>query len=278
MSRTSTSSSGSPTSSRPRSSRSRRTARSTCRSRRCRTRSHASSGSAGAIRSSSRSSSGSCARARSARWTTSAPSSTSASSSLTELRGSDLRDVREQLGREPTTPFSVVARCAERHPLLIRNAPVDANGAPFPTLFWLTCPAAVKAVARVEAGGAIGRYNERFERDPAFAAALERAHRECAEERARDLPEALEWGGVGGTRRGVKCLHAHYANHLAGGDDPVGVEVAAAVEPFHAPSGTVEPGIGAVVDLGTNSIRLLVFERSGDGTLRELARDMVITR
>ena len=29
-------------------------------------------------------------------------------------------------------------------------------------------------------------------------------------------------GGVGGTRQGVKCLHAHYANLLAGGDDPVG--------------------------------------------------------
>jgi hypothetical protein len=27
---------------------------------------------------------------------------------------------------------------------------------------------------------------------------------------------------VGGTREGVKCLHAHYANLLAGADDPVG--------------------------------------------------------
>jgi hypothetical protein len=33
-------------------------------------------------------------------------------------------------------------------------------------------------------------------------------------------------GGVGGTREGVKCLHAHYAWHLAGGDDPVGRWVA----------------------------------------------------
>ncbi len=30
------------------------------------------------------------------------------------------------------------------------------------------------------------------------------------------------FGGVGGTRQGVKCLHAHYAWLLAGGDDPVG--------------------------------------------------------
>jgi uncharacterized protein len=31
---------------------------------------------------------------------------------------------------------------------------------------------------------------------------------------------------VGGTREGVKCLHAHFAWHLAGGDDPVGRWVA----------------------------------------------------
>ena len=29
-------------------------------------------------------------------------------------------------------------------------------------------------------------------------------------------------GGVGGTARGVKCLHAHLAYRLAGGLDPVG--------------------------------------------------------
>ena len=33
-------------------------------------------------------------------------------------------------------------------------------------------------------------------------------------------------GGVGGTRAGVKCLHAHYAYFLAGGGDPVGRWVA----------------------------------------------------
>jgi len=37
-------------------------------------------------------------------------------------------------------------------------------------------------------------------------------------------------GGVGGTRVGVKCLHAHYGWFLAGGDDPVGAWVAAQLE------------------------------------------------
>ena len=55
-----------------------------------------------------------------------------------------------------------------------------------------------------------------------FASKLERVHRKYGEDRARDVPEARSWGGVGGTRVGVKCLHAHYAYFLAGGDDPVG--------------------------------------------------------
>ncbi len=194
-----------------------------------------------------------------------------------ELRASDMDSVREQLGREPTTPFTVVARCTGEHPLVIRNAPLDAAGAPFPTTYWLTCPAAVKAVARLEAGGAIARFNERFAIDPAFAATVNAAHRAYAEDRAREHPEAVTWGGVGGTARGVKCLHAHYAFHLAGGDDPIGPWVAQQVEPIHAQQ---RAGRIAAIDQGTNSIRLLVVEPpAGPGTEpAELARDMVITR
>jgi exopolyphosphatase/guanosine-5'-triphosphate,3'-diphosphate pyrophosphatase len=191
-----------------------------------------------------------------------------------ELRGSDLLTVREQLGRDPTTAFTVTARCADGHPLVIRNEPIDADGRPFPTMFWLTCPTAVKAVSRLEADGAIARLNERADTDPAFATALTRAHVEYAMERWGGRENTAASGGVGGTRAGVKCLHAHYANHLAGGEDPVGAWTAERVEPIHPE----RSGRFAVVDQGTNSIRLLVVEPDGDGDLRELARDMVITR
>ena len=143
-----------------------------------------------------------------------------------ELRGSDLPAVRAQLGRDPTTPFTVVVRCPDGHPLVIRNHPVDADGKPFPTLFWLTCVEAGKAVSRLESEGEIGRFNDRAEEDAGFATHLAAAHEAYAAERARLVPEARNWSGVGGTRTGVKCLHAHYANHLAGGDDPVGSWVA----------------------------------------------------
>jgi exopolyphosphatase/guanosine-5'-triphosphate,3'-diphosphate pyrophosphatase len=192
-----------------------------------------------------------------------------------ETRGSDLLLVAAQLGRRPTTPFTVVARCPGGHPLAIRNRPFDAEGRPFPTLFWLTCVDAVRSVSRLESEGWIARLNERAERDEDFAAALERAHDAYAAERAADAGEVQIEGGVGGTRRGIKCLHAHYANHLAGGDDPVGAWVAGRVEPIHPAE---RPGRVAVVDLGTNSIRLLVASAARQGSLEEFARDMVITR
>jgi exopolyphosphatase/guanosine-5'-triphosphate,3'-diphosphate pyrophosphatase len=184
------------------------------------------------------------------------------------LRASDLADVREQLGRDPTTPFSVIARCAGGHPLVIRNEPVDANGAPFPTTYWLTCPETVKAVSRVESEGWIARLNERANEDEAFGDALGAAHRAYAEDRG------TPGGGVGGTRTGVKCLHAHYAYHLAGGQDPVGKWVADRVEPVHTEQ---RAGRVAAIDQGTNSIRLLVVEPAAE-VPTELARDMVITR
>ena len=194
-----------------------------------------------------------------------------------ELRAADLESVRRQLGREPTTPFTVVARCTGGHPLVIRNAPLDGAGQPFPTTFWLTCPEAVKAVSRVEADGAIGRLNERIGADEPFGAAVERAHRAYAAERGEDHGSAREWGGVGGTRTGIKCLHAHYAYRLAGGDDPVGAWVAEQVEPVHPEQ---RAGRVAAIDQGTNSIRLLVAEPPArpEDPPGELARDMVITR
>jgi exopolyphosphatase/guanosine-5'-triphosphate,3'-diphosphate pyrophosphatase len=191
-----------------------------------------------------------------------------------ELRGSDLRIVAEQLGREPTVPFTVVARCPGGHPLVTRNRPFDADGTPFPTLFWLTCPDAVRAVSRLESGGAIAELNERIEAERDLAFAVDRAHAEYARERARDDPRAEAFGGVGGTRTGLKCLHAHYANHLAGGDDQVGRWTAERVEPIHAE----RTGRVAAIDQGTNSIRLLVADPMERGGYEELARDTVITR
>jgi len=178
------------------------------------------------------------------------------------------------LGREATIPFEVVARCPPGHPLVIRNAVRTPEGEPFPTRYWLVCPDAVHAVSRLESAGWVATLSQRARDDAGFGRSLEAAHRAYAEERGAEDPEAGAWGGVGGTSTGVKCLHAHLAYHLAGGDDTVGAWTAAHLEPYHdAPAR--EPV--AAVDLGTNSIRLLVAV-PGEGGPADLARDMVITR
>jgi exopolyphosphatase/guanosine-5'-triphosphate,3'-diphosphate pyrophosphatase len=171
-----------------------------------------------------------------------------------------------------------VARCGPGHPLVIKNRPIDQEGNPFPTLYWLTCPESVKAVSRIESTGWIQRLNDQAEVDPDLRTGLRRAHEEYARARGELLPGAERWGGVGGTARGIKCLHAHYAHYLAGGPDPVGAWVATEIDEgnlhYEKPARRM-----AAVDLGTNSIRLLVGRLAhGEDQLQDLARDMVITR
>lgn len=133
----------------------------------------------------------------------------------------DRARVAELLGRAPEGDFEVVVRDRSGDPVVIRNAPILRDGRPMPTLYWLVGAEARRRVGRLEASGGV-----RAAEAAVPAAALEAAHARYAAERdaavAADHTGPRPTGGVGGTRRGVKCLHAHYAWHLAGGDDPVG--------------------------------------------------------
>ena len=117
-------------------------------------------------------------------------------------------------------------RDASGAPVVLRNAPLLEDGTPMPTRYWLVGRAAVVAVSRLEAAGGVRRAETTIEPDR-----VADAHRRYAVERDAALPPGHAGprpaGGVGGTREGVKCLHAHYAWYLAGGDDPVGRWVAA---------------------------------------------------
>ena len=138
--------------------------------------------------------------------------------------------VTEGLGRAPRGEFEVVVRDDTGTPRVIRNAPFLTDGTPMPTRYWLVDTATCEAVARLEAGGGVKAAEAAVPPD-----ALARAHARYAADRDAAIPRdhagPRPYGGVGGTRRGVKCLHAHYAWHLAGGDDPVGRWVADRLEP-----------------------------------------------
>ncbi|MBK5224196.1 MAG: DUF501 domain-containing protein [Acidimicrobiia bacterium] len=133
----------------------------------------------------------------------------------------DREAVEALLGRAPLGRFDVVVRDAAGAPVVIRNAPLLDDGTPMPTRYWLVGPRERNVVGRLESEGGVKRAEAAVDPDE-----LARAHAAYAAERDAEIPVEHDgsrpYGGVGGTRRGVKCLHAHYAWHLAGGDDPVG--------------------------------------------------------
>jgi uncharacterized protein len=136
-------------------------------------------------------------------------------------RHADVVALTELLGREPAGDFEVVVRDEHGAPVVIRNAPLMRDGSPMPTRYWLVDARLSVTVSRLESAGGVRDAARVVDPD-----ALESAHRVYAAERDAAIPAGHEGprphGGVGGTARGVKCLHAHYAWFLAGGDDPVG--------------------------------------------------------
>jgi uncharacterized protein len=138
--------------------------------------------------------------------------------------------VTELLGRRPTSQFTVVVRDGAGWPVVLQNAPFLDDGTPMPTLFWLVGRDISREVGRLEAAGGVNQAEAEVD-----AAALSVAHARYAALRDSLIPADHTGprpnGGVAGTRIGVKCLHAHYAWYLAGGDDPVGLWVA-----HHLPS------------------------------------------
>jgi hypothetical protein len=141
----------------------------------------------------------------------------------------EIARLSELLGRAPQADFEIVARAADGDPSVIRNAPLLDDGTPMPTRYWLVDRDLVRRVSRVEAAGGVRAAEAAIAPEQ-----IRRAHDAYAAERddalPADHPGPRPHGGVGGTRQGVKCLHAHYAYFLAGGDDPVGAWVAARLE------------------------------------------------
>lgn len=133
----------------------------------------------------------------------------------------DVAELTALLGRPPQADFEVVVRTPDGRPAVIRNAPLLDDGTPMPTRYWLVDPDLVLAVSRLEAQGGVRAAEAAVEPD-----ALARAHADYEKERDGAMPAGHRGprphGGVGGTRTGVKCLHAHYAYFLTGGEDPVG--------------------------------------------------------
>jgi len=159
--------------------------------------------------------------------------------SSTGPSAADAAAVALQLGRAPRGLLAVAHRCPCGMPDVVETAPRLPDGTPFPTLYYLTCPRAVAAVSRLEAGGLMREMTQRIAGDPGLQQACLAAHhdylarRDEAARRADVEPLPPGTPSAGGMPDRVKCLHALVAHELAApGASPLGAEAARAAGPW----------------------------------------------
>lgn len=140
-------------------------------------------------------------------------------------RGADVDVVGEQLGRPARDIVAVSARCVCGKPVVVVTRPRLADGTPFPTLYYLTQPAATQAASRLEAEGLMAVYQDRLQSDPESRERYRLSHESYIRDR-ETLEVVPEIAGIsaGGMPDRVKCLHALMAHSLSvgAGVNPVG--------------------------------------------------------
>jgi hypothetical protein len=151
------------------------------------------------------------------------------------LTAEDAAVIKAQLGRPARGVAGVAYRCPCGKPAVVATRPRLADGTPFPTTYYLTCPRAVARCSTLESQGLMAEMTQRLSVDAGLAAGQQRAHQAYLDDRRR-LGDAPEIDGVsaGGMPDRVKCLHALLAHALAAGrgTNPLGDETADAVGDF----------------------------------------------
>lgn len=133
--------------------------------------------------------------------------------------------VSTQLGRPARGVVGIAARCVCGNPTVVATAPRLDDGTPFPTLYYLTHPAATAAMSTLEATQVMPELAALLEGDESVAEQYRRAHERYLADR-RTFGEVPEIDGVsaGGMPTRVKCLHALAGHALAAGPgvNPIG--------------------------------------------------------
>lgn len=138
---------------------------------------------------------------------------------------SDIEVVSAQLGRPARDIVGIPARCVCGNPLVVVTHPRLEDGTPFPTLYYLTQPAATQAASRLEAEGKMAEYQDRLAEDENARQAYRLAHETFLATRAQlGAIEEIEGISAGGMPTRVKCLHSLVAHSLSVGPgvNPVG--------------------------------------------------------
>jgi len=137
----------------------------------------------------------------------------------------DIAVVSAQLGRPARGVLGIAARCACGNPTVVATAPRLPGGAPFPTLYYLSHPAATAAMSRLEADHVMVELQELLDTDAGVRAAYAKAHEAyLADRESIEVVEEIRGFSAGGMPTRVKCLHALAAHALAAGPgvNPIG--------------------------------------------------------
>ena len=137
----------------------------------------------------------------------------------------DIRVVSCQLGRPARGVIGIAARCVCGAPTVVATAPRLDDGTPFPTLYYLSHPAATAAMSTLEAEGIMIEFTQLLAEDVALRDYYARAHDAYLRDRAAiDTVAEIDGVSAGGMPTRVKCLHALAAHTLAAGKgvNPIG--------------------------------------------------------
>jgi hypothetical protein len=131
----------------------------------------------------------------------------------------DIAAVSAQLGRPARDVIGIAARCVCGKPTVVSTKPRLSDGTPFPTLYYLSHPAATAAISTLEANGVMPELAEQID-DRYLAAHLSY----IADRESIEFVEEIAGISAGGMPTRVKCLHALAAHALAAGPgmNPIG--------------------------------------------------------
>ena len=163
----------------------------------------------------------------------------------TEYGVTDQNVAEHNVAKQNVAKQNVAKHPGDAGPCCEPTSGVPPRWAPFPTLFWLTCPHVRSAVATLESQGMIEDVRRRIREDAQFRLEYEDANTRYALLRMGLLDAAdrallqmdaekggpgagvlrvIEESGIGGAAEwtGVKCLHMSVADFMAGNANPVG--------------------------------------------------------
>jgi uncharacterized protein len=142
-----------------------------------------------------------------------------------EVSDRDIAIVSAQLGRPARNVIGIAARCVCGAPTVVATAPRLADGTPFPTLYYLSHPAATAAMSQLEATQVMAEFTELLADDPELRERYAAAHAAyLADRESIEVVDEIRGFSAGGMPVRVKCLHALAAHSLAAGPgvNPIG--------------------------------------------------------